>query len=273
MIQPIENAADPAAARAQPKQWSVKPPYVPGWNDASIGADWQATCEYGGLRLKSEFQAIRDLPAGTVVGHIARVRPFRDDNAVPVEQLFCAAGSDAEIVRMDRLCRVLHATNYHAEGLRPTRLLVPAHPRLLNSVPADHGRVYRKALNRIGLKEAPIVVCLPDPEHLRTMSLGYLIGSYRLHGFEIAVSLRHASGLTDLLARTRPNFVLLDVRQCDSVGELSAAVAAADSAGSRIVFTMVESAGAGLRVRKAGGRLAQGRYFDKRDQRVVAELA
>ena len=208
-----------------------------------------------------------------MIGHSARVRPFRDDIAVSVEQLFGASRSDAEIVRTDRLCRVLHATNYHAEGLRPTQLLVPAHPRLLNSVPAEHGRVYREALDKIGLKQAPIVICLPDPEHLRTMSLGYLVGSYRLHGFEIAVNLRHASGLGDLLARTRPNFVLLDVRQCDSVGELSAAVACADSAGSKVIFTMVESAGAALRIRTAGGRLAQGMYFDKRDQRVVAETA
>ena len=225
-------------------------------------ASWQAECELAGLSLKSAFQAIRDLGDESVIAHSARVRAWRDGAFVPIDDLFDPARSDTDIVRIDRLCRVLHATNYHAEGVKPTRLLVPAHPRLLQSVTADHGRVYREALEGIGLGAAKIVIALPDPANLRTMSLVYLMGSYRLHGFEIAVSLAHADGLADLLARTRPNFVLLDARQCESPQNIAAAVAIAAQAGTRIVFTMVENAGTAQRIRAAGGSLGQGYYFD-----------
>ena len=240
---------------------------VPG---ALRQASWQAECELAGLSLKSSFQAIHDMEGESVIAHSARVRAWRDGAAVPIAELFDPARSDADIVRIDRLCRVLHATNYHAEGVKPTRLLVPAHPRLLQSVTADHGRVYREALDGIGLTDARTVIALPDPANLRTMSLVYLMGSYRLHGFEIAVNLAHASGLADLLARTRPNYVLLDVRQCGAPDSIAAAIAIAAQAGTRVVFTMVESAGAAQRIRAAGGSLGQGYYFDKRPAGIAA---
>jgi EAL domain-containing protein (putative c-di-GMP-specific phosphodiesterase class I) len=235
-------------------------PEVEEMSEARPG--WQADCEFAGLRLKSAFQAIHDLEAGAVVGHSARVRAYRDSEAVPPLQLFDEARPDTEIVRLDRLCRVLHATNYHADGRQPTRLLVPVHPRLLESVTADHGRVYRDTLNGSGLSGARIVICLPDPSHLRTMSLGYLIGSYRLHGFEIAVHLRHAGGLKDLLARTRPTFILLDSRQFDDPLAMAGAIGAAQEAGSRPVFTKVETDTLAEQIRTLGGKLAQGYYFD-----------
>ena len=224
---------------------------------------WQADCEFAGLRLKSAFQAIHDLEAGAVLGHSARVRAWREADAVPPAQLFDDTRPDTEIVRLDRLCRVLHATNYNAEAPQPTRLLVPVHPRLLESVTADHGRVYRDTLNGSGLSAARIVICLPDPSHLRTMSLGYLIGSYRLHGFEIAVHLRHAGGLKDLLARTRPTFILLDSRQFPDPLTMAAAILVAQESGSRPVFTMVETETVAGQIRDLGGKLAQGYYFDR----------
>ena len=49
---------------------------------------WQADCEFAGLRLKSAFQAIHDLEAGVVLGHSARVRAWREADAVPPAQLF-----------------------------------------------------------------------------------------------------------------------------------------------------------------------------------------
>lgn len=224
----------------------------------------QAESEFAGMRLKSVFQALHDLQAQEVVGHSAWVRPERDGAEVAPADLFEASRPDGDIVRADRLCRLLHAATYHAAGPRGTRLLVPVHARLLESVTADHGRAYREALGGMGLGAARIVICLPDPSHLRTMSLGYLIGSYRLHGFEIAVRLREAGMLPDLLARTRPNLVLLDYRQyAGNTGAMSAAVKAANRAGSQVVFTKVESAEALAEVRGAGAVLVQGYYLDR----------
>ena len=169
---------------------------VPGAN----GDGRQAESEFAGMRLQSAFQALHDLQAQQVVGHSAWVRPARDGADISPTELFDPARSDADIVRADRLCRLLHAATYHRPQARETRLLVPVHARLLESVTADHGRAYREALNGLGLGDARIVISLPDPSHLRTMSLGYLIGSYRLHGFEIGVKLRDAAMLNDLLA-------------------------------------------------------------------------
>ena len=217
-----------------------------------------------GMRLKSVFQAVHDLKAQAVVGHSAWVRPTREGQAVPPAELFDPARPDGEIVRADRLCRLLHAASYHGGTPRPTPLLVPVHHRLLESVTADHGRAYREALDGLGLGQARIVICLPDPSHLRTMSLGYLIGSYRLHGFEIAVRLREPATLHDLLARTRPNMVLLDYRQYkDNTAGMTTAVKATQRAGAQVVLTKVESAEALVQVRSTGATLAQGYFLDR----------
>lgn len=219
--------------------------------------------EFGGMRLMSVFQALHDLRAGCVFGHTASVRPQRDGEPVAIADLFHQGHSDHDIVRADRMCRMLHAASYHAPAPRPTRLMVPVHARLLESVTADHGRAYREALEGIGLGQAPIVICLPDPSHLRTMSLGYLIGSYRLHGFEIAVRLRDASALTDLLARTRPTYVLIDHQQYPEPARMAVAVKAAEQAGTKPVFLKLETAEQVAQVRAAGASLAQGYYFDR----------
>jgi len=224
----------------------------------------QAESEFAGIRLTSVFQAVHDLQAQEVVGHSAWVRPSRDGADLAPADLFEASRPDGDIVRADRLCRLLHAATYHAGNARATRLLVPVHPRLLESVTADHGRAYREALGGMGLGKTRIVICLPDPSHLRTMSLGYLIGSYRLHGFEIGVKLRDAGMLNDLLARTRPNLVLLDYRQyAGNTGAMSAAVKAATRAGSQVVFTRLETPEALAEVRGAGAILVQGYALDR----------
>lgn len=225
------------------------------------GTRMAAENEFAGMRLKSVFQGLHDLQAQAVVGHSAWIRPSRDGEAVPADELFDPARSDADIVRIDRLCRLMHAASYHGPAPRETRLIVPVHPRLLETVTADHGRAYREALDGMGLGAAKVVICLPDPSHLRTMSLGYLIGSYRLHGFEIAVRLREAAMLPDLLARTRPNLVLLDIAQFPGP-KAAGAVKAAARAGSQPVFIKIESAETLAQVRAAGGTLAQGYHLD-----------
>jgi EAL domain-containing protein (putative c-di-GMP-specific phosphodiesterase class I) len=220
--------------------------------------------EFAGMRLTSVFQALHDLRAGCVFGHTASVRPQRDGEPVAITDLFHQGHSDHDIVRADRLCRLLHAASYHANAQRNTRLLVPVHARLLETVTASHGLAYREALEEAGLNHAPIVVCLPDPSHLRTMSLGYLIGSYRLHGFEIAVRLRDARNLPDLLARTRPTYVLVDHQEyAGEPARMAAAVKMAETAGTRTVFLKIETAEEAARVRAAGATLAQGYYFDR----------
>ncbi|MDB5805554.1 MAG: hypothetical protein JWN73_2876 [Betaproteobacteria bacterium] len=226
--------------------------------------------EFAGMRLTSVFQGLHDLRAGRVVGHTASVRPQREGAEVPVTELFDPARADQDIVRIDRLCRMAHAAAYHAPAPRPTRLLVPVHARLLDTVTADHGRAYREALDDAGLGQAPVVICLPDPTHLRTMSLGYLIGSYRLHGFEIAVRLRDARGLEDLLARTRPTFVLIDHNQyAGQAARMASAVKASEQAGTKPVFIKLESAEQVAQVRAAGATLAQGYYFDRPESEPV----
>jgi len=229
--------------------------------------------QFAGMRLLSVFQGLHDLRAGRVVGHTASVRPQRDGAEVAVAELFDPARADHDIVRLDRLCRMLHAAAYHGATPRPTRLLVPVHARLLDTVTADHGRAYREALDDAGLGSAPIVICLPDPMHLRIMSLGYLIGSYRLHGFEIAVRLRDARGLEELLARTRPTYVLIDHHHyAGQAARLAGAVKMCEQAGTKPVFIKLESAEQVAQVRAAGATLAQGYYFDRPENQPVQAI-
>lgn len=91
-------------------------------------------------RLSSVFQPVFDVSERRVVGHGASVRsePIRADGSreesLSPWGIFALATEDPLLVRLDRLCRTLHALNYFSRAPGRQDLHVSVQSRLLESV-------------------------------------------------------------------------------------------------------------------------------------------
>ena len=125
-------------------------------------ADGRVVGHFFHCRLSSVFQPVFDVSERQVVGHAAYVRSdANDDGALSPWGIFALAAEDPLLVRLDRLCRTLHALNYF--GAIPERqiLFLAVQPRLLESVKDGHGRAFEKVLDLIGVETSRVVIEIP----------------------------------------------------------------------------------------------------------------
>lgn len=71
-----------------------------------------------------------------------------------------AAGADG-LLKLDRLCRLIHALNHFLVNERPAPLVLTIHPRLFDYVKAAHGRTFARMLSHFELSPGDIVLSLP----------------------------------------------------------------------------------------------------------------
>ncbi|WP_084226676.1 EAL domain-containing protein [Nitrosospira sp. NpAV] len=140
-------------------------------------------------RLSSVFQPVVDAHNRQVVGHAAYVRCEPDHkNVVPPWGIFALAAEDTLLVKLDRLCRTLHAINYFSIALGPGDLFVSVQPRLLESVKDDHGRAFAEVLDLIGVAASRVVIEIPAEVNRDWRLLRHVIGNYRSRGYRIAAN-------------------------------------------------------------------------------------
>lgn len=145
-------------------------------------------------RLSSVFQPVVDANSRQVIGHAAYVRCEPDHkNVVPPWGIFALAAEDTLLVKLDRLCRTLHAINYFSIALGPGDLFVSVQPRLLESVKDDHGRAFAEVLDLIGVATSRVVIEIPAEVNRDWRLLKHVIGNYRSHGYRIAANHSGAS--------------------------------------------------------------------------------
>ena len=65
------------------------------------------------------------------------------------------------LVKLDRLCRTVHALNYFRAASGQANLFVTVQPRLLESVKDDHGEAFAKVLDLIGIPTSRVVIEIP----------------------------------------------------------------------------------------------------------------
>lgn len=84
-----------------------------------------------------------------------------DGEPFPPAKLFTlAAGADG-LLKLDRLCRLIHALNHFIVQGMPAPLVLSIHPRLFNYVKTGHGRTFARMLAHFGLSPGGIVLALP----------------------------------------------------------------------------------------------------------------
>ena len=212
-------------------------------------------------QLASVFQPIvgRD---EAVVGHEAFVRSYTEDaTALSPWQVFAGAASDEELVRLDRLCRTVHAINYFASASAAARLFLGVEARLLSAVESDHGRVFGRVLTSFGESAKRVVIQLPATVNRNTVLVGHVIANYRHCGYGVAMTLRPGDAAAfEHVALFRPDFVRL--RATDHAGsELHDVVQRVHAAGALALVSHIETADQLMGARDAGADLVQGYYL------------
>ena len=140
-------------------------------------------------RLSSVFQPIIDASALQVIGHAAYIHCDPDGkNFVSPWEIFSLATEDSMLVKLDRLCRTVHALNYFQAGSGGGNLFVNVQPRLLESVKDDHGQAFAKVLDLIGVATSRVVIEIPAEVNRNWKLLGHVIGNYRSRGYRIAAN-------------------------------------------------------------------------------------
>jgi len=233
-------------------------------------ADGRVVGHFFHCRLSSLFQPIFDISQRQVVGHAGYVRSDTNgDGALAPWGVFALATEDPLLVRLDRLCRTLHALNYF--GTVPERqiLFLEVQSRLLESVKDGHGRAFEKVLDLIGVETSRVVIEIPVEVNADQRLLKHVIVNYRSRGYRIA--LNHGAeteGWMAELGSLFPDFVRLDAVHLDKRSGSMALADAIHRFGSTLLVRGVETEQAMTAAIRAGADLLQGSFLGEATQAI-----
>lgn len=226
-------------------------------------ADGRVVGHFFHCRLSSVFQPVFDISERQVAGHAAYVRSdANDDGALSPWGIFALAAEDPVLVRLDRLCRTLHALNYFGAVPERQSLFLAVQPRLLESVKDGHGRAFEKVLDLIGVETARVVIEIPAEVNQDRRLLKHVIVNYRSRGYRIALNhdAENDGWMADL-GSLYPDFVRLGVGQLQSRAETAALVDAIHRFGATLLVRDVETEQQMTAAVRAGADLAQGQFL------------
>ena len=226
-------------------------------------ADGRVIGHFFHCRLSSLFQPVFDISERQVVGHAAYVHSdSHDDVALSPWGVFALATEDPLLVRLDRLCRTLHAVNYFDSVPERQTLFLAVQPRLLESVKDGHGRAFEKVLDLIGVETSRVVIEIPAEVNQDWRLLKHVIVNYRSRGYCIALNhVGDNEGWMAELGSLYPDFVRLEAGQLKKRTGLSALVDAIHRFGATLLVRDVETEQDMAAAVRAGADLLQGRYL------------
>lgn len=226
-------------------------------------ADGRVVGHFFHCRLSSVFQPVFDVSERQVAGHAAYVRSdVTDDGALSPWGIFALATDDPVMVRLDRLCRTLHALNYFSAVPERQSLFVAVQPRLLESVKDGHGRAFEKVLDLIGVETSRVVIEIPLEVNRDWRLLKHVMVNYRSRGYRIA--LNHGvenEGWMAELGGLYPDFVRLEAGQLKRRSGMTALVDAIHRFGATLLVRDVETEQDMAAAVRVGADLLQGRFL------------
>jgi EAL domain-containing protein (putative c-di-GMP-specific phosphodiesterase class I) len=208
-----------------------------------LGEDGRARGKFFSCTLTSVFQPVRWLDSGAVAAYEAFAQSYSEtDNGLSIWKLLERAASDDESVELDRLCRMLHVLNFfrQAEDAR-TDLYLSVHGRLLAAVDSNHGMVFRRILDSLGLPAGRIVLQLPQAAPNQGWLLHYVADNYRHNGFRIALNAIDTADGLRLLDQVQPDAIKVDARQITDPAGIGALLLKCRALGVDVLFKRVES--------------------------------
>lgn len=193
--------------------------------------------------LSTVFQPLIESGSGACVGHEAFVRVHGGgERDIAPWNLFALVANDETLVALDRLCRIVHVLNFLRAPDVPGKLFLNVQGRLLAAVREDHGRSFRRAIDRLEFDPVRIVIETPEAANLDRKLLALVLSNYRLNGFRVAANTLGLADLESLLRMVRPDFVKIDARQVRTPEAMRRVVSMTSDSGTRPIFTRIESA-------------------------------
>lgn len=230
------------------------------------GADGWVVGHFFESRLSSTFQPIFDLAQQRVVGHAAWVRSEPVGPGAPPASgtplgIFALAAEDPLLVRLDRLCRTVHALNYFDRAPEENLLHLTVQARLLESVKDGHGRAFERVLDLIGVETSRVVIDIPPAVNRDPRLFRHVTANYRSRGYRI--SCNHggrADDWMDELGSLYPDIVRLDPDML-AQADIQDRVDRIHRFGASVLVRDVEREEDLDVVVRAGADLVQGRYL------------
>lgn len=225
-------------------------------------ADWQ------NYQLSSHFQPIYSLVHRRAIGYEALVRVHQDGQGISPMQLFSEPQSDAEQIRLDRLCRMLHVANYQRLQQQPLWLFLNSQPKAF-----VHGRRYgpffAELLQRYQIPPQQIVLEILETEIDDPALLYDAVSFFRELGCLIAIDdfgAGHSN--VDRIWRLSPDLVKLDrsmvleaSRSSKVRNVLSGLVSLLHEAGALVLLEGIETQDEALIAMDCDADFVQGYYF------------
>jgi EAL domain-containing protein (putative c-di-GMP-specific phosphodiesterase class I) len=208
-----------------------------------LNAAHQAQGRYFNCTLTSVFQPLRMPASGRVLAHEAFIRSAADGQpGLSVWRLLEGAASDEESIELDRLCRMLHAVNFFRQpGAHAADLYLSVHERLLAAVSNNHGMVFRRVLESLGLPLRRIVLQLPQARSSHRFLLQYVADNYQRSGFRVALNVADAAEGLRLMQLMRPDAIKVDARALADPAAAHELAQACASRGVGLVFKRIET--------------------------------
>lgn len=194
--------------------------------------------------LTSVFQPIFSVNLGRTIGHAAYVRSKSNEEiALWPWQVFAMASKDYQLIELDRLCRAIHALNYHFNHTsRSDNLFVEVHPRLLESVKDDYGCAFESFLDLIGMKTSRVVIEIPAIVNRNWKLLQHVISNYRSRGYRIAAN--YSGNRSDWmveLGSLYPDFVRIEASDLMRHEDITALTDTVHSFGASLLVWGIET--------------------------------
>ena len=232
----------------------------------SIGDSGDVIAQFYRSRVTSGFQPITRASNGERVGNHAllRVESGGGESIAPWG-LFAQAGDDAALVKLDRLCRTVHALNYFASArTRDGLLFLNVERRLLTGVAADHGAWFEAVLALIGASPTQVVIVMPAEAVENPVAFVRAAISYRIRGYRVMVPVRSLSE-ADLshVFLADPHSVALDAGLDLGDRETARFLEALARRGIRLLARGVDGPERAEAARRAGVELLQGFHLGR----------
>ena len=240
------------------------------WRDARN----EVVGRFLGLGLASVFQSVREAKTLRIVGHEAFIRSHDEaDHGLSPWTLFSHAATDDQLVELDRACRTIHAIRYFVRRPAQGSLFLNVHGRLMLAVQEDHGRTFRSVLDSLAIPASRIVIESPEGLTENLALLSCVMQNYRRNGYRVAINLASANQASALLARFRPEFLKVNVRNLASAEGLTQLVARAARRGARVIVKRIETPAQVSLAQQGGADFLQGWAFDPASAQPVPSVA
>lgn len=217
-------------------------------------------------RLSSDYQPVFEAARNNIIGQEARIRADLNGNGeiqLSPWHIFALAPDDEQLIKLDRLCRTIHALNFLDNITnKQMKLFVNVQPRLLESVKDDHGSTFAQILDIIGIRTSRIVIEIPVEANRDWRLLKRIIMNYRAHGYltMINYSGTHNDQISEL-GKLYPNFIRVNARDLLRRNILEPLIATAHDQGTDVLVASIETSYQLTDAIHAGADLLQGNFL------------